>query len=115
MLFFDAKKHPFEVLFFYGVRLIFTRIESFAYVPPVLHNGGHSDKFQSDLSTPLVWPRKPLLNLSAYPNATYFLPNCKPWGFAPNPTLTCEAAGACGKPYPPTPTVSVGSIPRRQG
>ena len=38
-----------------------------------------------------------------------------PWGFAPNPTLTCEAAGAGGKPYPPTPTVSVGSIPRRQG
>ena len=33
-----------------------------------------------------------------------------PWGFAPNPTLTCEAAGAGGKPYPPTPTVSVGSI-----
>ena len=31
-----------------------------------------------------------------------------PWGFAPNPTLTCEAAGAGGKPYPPTPTVSVG-------
>ena len=30
-----------------------------------------------------------------------------PWGFAPNPTLTCEAAGAGGKPYPPTPTVSV--------
>ena len=28
----------------------------------------------------------------------------------PNPTLTCEAAGAGGKPYPPTPTVSVGSI-----
>ena len=27
-----------------------------------------------------------------------------------NPTLTCEAAGAGGKPYPPTPTVSVGSI-----
>ena len=29
------------------------------------------------------------------------------WGFAPNPTHTCEAAGAGGKPYPPTPTVSV--------
>ena len=29
------------------------------------------------------------------------------WGFAPKPTLTCEAAGAGGKPYPPTPTVSV--------
>ena len=29
------------------------------------------------------------------------------WGFAPNPTLTQEAAGAGGKPYPPTPTVSV--------
>ena len=28
----------------------------------------------------------------------------------PNPTLTCEAAGAGGKPYPPTPTVSVRSI-----
>ena len=34
----------------------------------------------------------------------------KPWGFAQTPTLTCEAAGAGGKPYPPTPTVSVGSI-----
>ena len=31
-------------------------------------------------------------------------------GALPNPTLTCEAAGAGGKPYPPTPTVSVGSI-----
>ena len=30
-------------------------------------------------------------------------------GLCPNPTLTCEAAGAGGKPYPPTPTVSVGS------
>ena len=35
----------------------------------------------------------------------------KPLGLLPpNPTLTCEAAGAGGKPYPPTPTVSVGSI-----
>ena len=43
----------------------------------MLHNGGHSDKFQSNLATPLVWPRKPLLNLSAYPNATYIFPS---WG-----------------------------------
>ena len=28
-------------------------------------------------------------------------------GFAPNPTHSLEAAGAGGKPYPPTPTVSV--------
>ena len=31
-------------------------------------------------------------------------------GLCPKPPLTCEAAGAGGKPYPPTPTVSVGSI-----
>ena len=36
-------------------------------------------------------------------------------GALPQTPLTCEAAGAGGKPYPPTPTVSVGSIPRRQG
>ena len=31
-------------------------------------------------------------------------------GALPKPPLSCEAAGAGGKPYPPTPTVSVGSI-----
>ena len=37
-------------------------------------------------------------------------PKARPWGFAPNPTLTCEAAGACGKTYPHSPGLSVGSI-----
>ena len=31
-------------------------------------------------------------------------------GLCPNPLSLCEAAGAGGKPYPPTPTVSVESI-----
>ena len=50
-----------------------------------------------------------LLNGYIHPN-NFKKQKTSPWGFAPNPTLTCEAAGAGGKPYPPTPTVSVGSI-----
>ena len=38
------------------------------------------------------------------------LKQTKPRGVAPHPTLTCEAAGAGGKPFPPTPTVSVWSL-----
>ena len=48
--------------------------------------------------------------LNGYIHLTTSKQKTSPWGFAPNPTLTCEAAGAGGKPYPPTPTVSVGSI-----
>ena len=49
--------------------------------------------------------------LNGYIHLTTSKTKNKPLGaFAPNPTLTCEAAGAGGKPYPPTPTVSVGSI-----
>ena len=36
-------------------------------------------------------------------------------GALPQTPLTCEAAGAGGKTNPPTPTASVGSIPRHQG
>ena len=36
-------------------------------------------------------------------------------GALPQTPLTCEAAGACGKTYPHSPGLSVGSIPRRQG
>ena len=46
--------------------------------------------------------------LNSYIHLTTSKTKTSPWGFAPNPTLTCEAAGAGGKPYPPTPTVSVG-------
>ena len=53
--------------------------------------------------------------LNGYIHPNNFKNKKQAWGFAPNPTHTCEAAGAGGKPYPPTPTVSVGSIPRRQG
>ena len=47
--------------------------------------------------------------LNGYIHLTTSKTKNKPLGLCPNPTLTCEAAGAGGKPYP-TPTVSVGSI-----
>ena len=93
--------------------------------------------------SPLIWSTHPLLawgwaskkalfsvflvvNILKFDiNCTFFLgllstyqaknQKARPWGFAPNPTLTCEAAGACGKTYPHSPGLSVGSIPRRQG
>ena len=93
--------------------------------------------------SPLIWSTHPLLawgwaskkalfsvflvvNILKFDiNCTFFFgiifnlpsqkPKARPWGFAPNPTLTCEAAGACGKTYPHSPGLSVGSIPRRQG
>ena len=52
--------------------------------------------------------------LNGYIHPNNFKKKNKP-GALPQTPLTCEAAGAGGKPYPPTPTVSVGSIPRRQG
>ena len=48
--------------------------------------------------------------MNGYIHPNNFKNKNKPLGLCPNPTLTCEAAGAGGKPYPPTPTVSVGSI-----
>ena len=48
--------------------------------------------------------------LNGYIHLTTSKTKNKPLGLCPKPTLTCEAAGAGGKPYPPTPTVSVGSI-----
>ena len=88
--------------------------------------------------SPLIWSTHPLLawgwaskkalfsvflvvNILKFDiNCTFFLglfstyqaknQKARPWGFAPNPTLTCEAAGACGKTYPHSPGLSVGSI-----
>ena len=76
--------------------------------------------------SPLIWSTHPLLawgwaskkalfNVFLVVNILKFSINCtfflglfstyqaqnqkaRPWGFAPNPTLTCEAAGAGGKP-----------------
>ena len=48
--------------------------------------------------------------LNGYIHLTTSKNKNKPLGLCPKPPLTCEAAGAGGKPYPPTPTVSVGSI-----
>ena len=48
--------------------------------------------------------------LNGYIHLTTSKTKNKPLGLCPKPPLTCEAAGAGGKPYPPTPTVSVGSI-----
>ena len=53
--------------------------------------------------------------LNGYIHPNNFKNKKQALGALPQTPLTCEAAGAGGKPYPPTPTVSVGSIPRRQG
>ena len=45
--------------------------------------------------------------LNGYIHPNNFKNKNKP-GALPQTPLTCEAAGAGGKPYPPTPTVSVG-------
>ena len=92
--------------------------------------------------SPLIWSTHPLLAWGGHQkalfsvflvvnilkfdiNCTFFfgvifnLPSQKPksktLGLCPKPPLTCEAAGACGKTYPHSPGLSVGSIPRRQG
>ena len=44
--------------------------------------------------------------LNGYIHPNNFKNKNKPWALPQTP-LTCEAAGAGGKPYPPTPTVSV--------
>ena len=41
--------------------------------------------------------------LNGYIHLTTSKTKNKPLGLCPKPTLTCEAAGAGGKPYPPTP------------
>ena len=48
--------------------------------------------------------------LNGYIHPNNFKNKKQDLGALPQPPLTCEAAGAGGKPYPPTPTVSVGSI-----
>ena len=48
-------------------------------------------------------------------NLNNLKPKSKTAGALPQTHLTCEAAGAGGKTNPPTPTASVGSIPRHQG
>ena len=91
--------------------------------------------------SPLIWSTHPLLawgwaskkalfsvflvvNILKFDiNCTFFgvifnLPSQKQKarpGALPQTPLTCEAAGACGKTYPHSPGLSVGSIPRRQG
>ena len=53
--------------------------------------------------------------LNGYIHPNNFKNKKQALGALPQTPLSLEAAGAGGKPYPPTPTVSVGSIPRRQG
>ena len=48
--------------------------------------------------------------LNGYIHPNNFKNKKQALGALPQTPLTCEAAGAGGKPYPPTPTVSVGSI-----
>ena len=112
---------------------------------PIWHFFGRIMKFffwsNHSAVSPLIWSTHPVsvggaskkalfsvflvVNILKFDiNCTFFfgiifnLPSQKPkkkTGALPQTPLTCEAAGACGKTYPHSPGLSVGSIPRRQG
>ena len=100
VLFFDAKKHPFGCFFLvsfgFGTVLFFGASQ----IPPVLLDGGSSSGGgqicqnaeipPSFMSLPCIFcKRMHLQYIEAFLVST-------PWGFAPNPSLTCGAAGAGG-------------------
>ena len=98
---------------FGGVFSVFTQqIHSFfGYSPPVSVGGGvEISQICGVFSSKILKMHIFDLFERLHPPNNFKKQKTSPWGFAPNPTLTCEAAGAGGKPYPPTPTVSVGSI-----
>ena len=85
------------MLFFDSVRCYFLSLSD---IPPVLLDGGHHREVvrfvkmlrypPSFMSLPCIFcKRMHLQYIEAFLVST-------PWGFAPNPTLTCEAAGAGG-------------------
>ena len=100
VLFFDAKKHPFGC-FFFLVSLDSVRCYFWCFADsPVLLDGGHHRevvRFVKMLRYPLVSCRYPVFSVNAciYSTLKAFLVST-PWGFAPNPNLTCGAAGAGG-------------------
>ena len=74
---------------------------------PVLLDGGHHQevvRFVKMLRYPLVSCRYPVFSVNAciYSTLRAFLVST-PWGFAPNPSLTCGAAGQAVKTQPPDP------------
>ena len=74
---------------------------------PVLLDGGHHRevvRFVKMLRYPLVSCRYPVFSVNAciYSTLRAFLVST-PWGFAPNPNLTCGAAGQAVKTQPPDP------------
>ena len=106
VLFFDAKKHPFGC--FFGVfgfgTVLFLVLRRF---PVLLDGGGHHRevvRFVKMLRYPLVSCRYPVFSVNAciYSTLRAFLVST-PWGFAPNPSLTCGAAGQAVKTQPPDP------------
>ena len=76
-------------------------------IPPVLLDGGHHQevvRFVKMLRYPLVSCRYPVFSVNAciYSTLKAFLVST-PWGLAPNPSLTCGAAGQAVKTQPPDP------------
>ena len=119
---FDTKKHRFGVFFsttFGELFLVYSlgKYTRFLVTHPLLAWGWGQKlaKFAVFLVAKILKMHIFLTFLNGYIHPNNFKNKKKPLGLCPKPPLTCEAAGAGGKPYPPTPTVSVGSIPRRQG
>ena len=84
---------------------------------PVLLDGGHHRevvRFVKMLRYPLVSCRYPVFSVNACIYIEAFLVST-PWGFAPNPNLTCGAAGQAVKTQPPDPVAKCWVGSRRQG
>ena len=119
---FDTKKHRFGVFLvqlFGELFLVYSlgKYTRFLVTHPLLAWGWGQKlaKFAVFLVAKILKMHIFLTFLNGYIHPNNFKNKKQALGALPQTPLTCEAAGAGGKPYPPTPTVSVGSIPRRQG
>ena len=109
---FDTKKHRFGVFLVQLLRIVFSvftrQIHSFfGYSPPVSGGGSEIGQICGVFSSKDSKMHIFLTFLNGYIHPNNFKNKKQAFGALPQTPLTCEAAGAGGKPYPPTPTVSV--------